>query len=70
VIFARRLLAIGSALVLSGVVITPAAQAAGEPEALRIAAGPTSALDRTPVELDADLYFPEQVPAPAVVLGL
>ena len=72
-IFVRRLLVIGSALVLSGVVcglvIPPAAQAAGEPEALRIAGGPTSALDQTPVELDADLYLPEQVPAPAVVLA-
>ena len=68
-IFARRLLVIGSALVLSGVVITPAAQAAGEPEALRIAGGPTSVLDQTPVELDADLYLPEQMPAPAVVLA-
>ena len=75
-ISARRLLAIGSALVLSGVVCglvsvraAPAAQAAGEPKTLRIAGGPTSALDQTPVELDADLYLPEQVPAPAVVLA-
>ena len=68
----RRLLAIGSALVLSGLVCAqaaPAAQAAGEPETVKIAGGPTSAVDQTPVELDADLYLPEQVPAPAVVLA-
>lgn len=71
----RRRLAIGAALVLSGLVCAqaiqaaPAANAAGEPEALRIAGGPTSASDQSPVELDADLYLPEKVPAPAVVLA-
>lgn len=68
-VIARRLFAIGSALLLSGLVITPAAQAAGEPESLRISGGPTSALDQSPVELDADLYLPEKIPAPAVVLA-
>lgn len=68
-VIARRLFAIGSALLLSGLVITPAAQAAGGPESLRISGGPTSALDQSPVELDADLYLPEKIPAPAVVLA-
>lgn len=72
--FPRRLFAIGSALIiggsfLGGLVISPAAQAASEPKSLRILGGPTSATDQTPVELDADLYLPERVPAPAVVLA-
>ena len=72
--FPRRLWAIVSALVLGGsllggLVISPAAHAVNDAEALRISGGPTSASDQNPVALDADLYLPEQVPAPAVVLA-
>jgi ABC-2 type transport system ATP-binding protein len=47
---------------------SPGAQAA-EPEALRISGGPYSATDPNPVSLDANLYVPEQTPAPAVVIA-
>ena len=67
--FPRRLVAISSALVLAGLVTSPAAQAAGETETLKIQGGPVSATDSTAVELDADLYLPEKTPAPAVVLA-
>ena len=36
---------------------------------LRLAAGPTSAADPTPVELDARLYLPTATPAPAVLVA-
>jgi ABC-2 type transport system ATP-binding protein len=36
---------------------------------LRLAGGPTSATDPTPVELDAAIWLPEEVPAPAVILA-
>lgn len=45
------------------------AQAAGAPLPLSIAGGPASAADPSPVRLDADLWLPEQRPAPAIVLA-
>ncbi len=65
----RRLIALVSAIVLAGLIVSPAAQAAGEPETLTISGGPTSATDQTSVELDADLSLPKQFPAPAIVLA-
>ncbi len=47
-----------------------AAPAAAAPDtSLTISGAPTSATDRTPVELDADLYLPDNTPAPAIVLA-
>ena len=48
---------------------TPANAATGQPTAVEIPGGPTSAADATPVRIDADLYLPSQTPAPAVVLA-
>ena len=45
------------------------ALAASEPIPLTIDGGPTSAVDPAPVRLEADLWLPEQTPAPAVVLA-
>jgi len=57
------------ALLMSAlVVVSPAAQAA-EPEELRIPGAPYSATDLNSVSLDANLYLPEQTPAPAVVIA-
>jgi ABC-2 type transport system ATP-binding protein len=47
----------------------PAAWAEVTPEQLRLAGAATSTVDRTPVELDADLYVPPVTPAPAVLLA-
>ena len=53
-----------------GFALVAAAPASAEPsQALTIPGGPTSAADRAPVELDADLYLPEATPAPAIVLA-
>jgi ABC-2 type transport system ATP-binding protein len=49
--------------------VTLPALAAPTPEVVTIAGGPFSALDSTPVEIDADIYLPDVVPAPAVVLA-
>ncbi len=65
----RRLIAFVSAVVLFGLVISPGAQAASNPEVVTIPGGPLSATDTNPVQLDADLYLPNQVPAPAIVLA-
>ena len=46
-----------------------AALAQVEPVAMMLAGGPTSAMDPTPVQLDADVYVPEVTPAPAVLLA-
>ena len=54
-------------LVGSVVALAPGAQAATED--VRLPAGPTSATDTTPVELDSRLYVPESLPAPAVILA-
>lgn len=67
--FLRRLATIGSTLILCTLVVSPTAQAASGPEILKISGGPTSTTDLTPVELDADVYLPEKVPAPAVVVA-
>ena len=45
------------------------AQADESAQALSLPGGPTSAMDSTPVRLDADLYLPSTTPAPAVVLA-
>lgn len=45
------------------------AQAASAPIPLVIDGGPESAVDPSPVRLEADLWLPEQTPAPAVVLA-
>ena len=65
----RRLIALGSALVLLGLVMSPGAWAETNPEVVTITGGPLSATDPNPVELDADLYLPNQIPAPAIVLA-
>ena len=67
--FSKRLFALISVFVLCGLFLAPPLQAAEPPESLTIAGGPASATDTTPVDLDADLYLPETVPAPAVVLA-
>ena len=59
---ALAVLALGSL----GLVNPSAARAAEE---LRLAGGPTSATDPTPVDLDATIWLPDQVPAPAVILA-
>jgi len=65
----RRLIAVGSAVVLLGLVMSPSASAEANPEAVTITGGPLSATDPNPVALDADLYLPNQMPAPAIVLA-
>ena len=66
-IFARVVAAV--ALLSSSLLLaSPAAQAA-VPEELRVTGGPFSATDLNPVSLDANLYLPEQTPAPAVVIA-
>ncbi len=67
--FSKRPFALILVLVLCGLFLAPPLQAAEPPESLIIAGGPASATDTTPVDLDADLYLPETVPAPAVVLA-
>jgi len=67
--FSKRLFALISVFVLCGLFLAPPLQAAEPPESLTIAGGPASATDTTPVDLDADLYLPKTVPAPAVVLA-
>lgn len=57
------------ALVASSLLIaSPSAQAA-EPEQLRVPGAAFSATDPRLVSLDANLYFPDQTPAPAVVIA-
>ena len=55
-------------LALIGVVLAPPAQAVA-PQALTLEGAPQSAADPTPVQLSADLWLPEETPAPAVVLA-
>jgi ABC-2 type transport system ATP-binding protein len=43
--------------------------AQSEADGLRLPGGPTSTADPTPVSLDAEVYLPATVPAPAVVLA-
>lgn len=49
--------------------LAPSALASSAPEALEIVGGPTSASNPMPVRLDADIYLPSSLPAPAVVLA-
>ena len=63
-----RVVAAVALLSSSLLLASPAAQAA-VPEELRIAGAPFSATDLNPVSLDANLYLPEQTPAPAVVIA-
>ncbi|MBT5806934.1 MAG: alpha/beta fold hydrolase, partial [Actinobacteria bacterium] len=67
--FPRRTIALISALILCGLIVAPTASASQAPESLTIPGGPATATDATRVDLDADLYLPEQTPAPAVVLA-
>ncbi len=61
--------AIGGVALLLFASVTLPALAAPAPEAITIVGGPLSSLDSTPVEIDADIYLPDVVPAPAVVLA-
>ncbi|MFY9219344.1 MAG: alpha/beta fold hydrolase [Candidatus Nanopelagicales bacterium] len=56
-------------LTLSPLAIATPAQAESNPAAITIDGGPTSATEGTPVTIEADIYLPEQTPAPAVVLA-
>ena len=60
---------VGIPALLAAVIALPPAHAAAAPAAIEIPGGPVSATDQAPVALAADLYLPEQVPAPAVVLA-
>ena len=62
---------VGTALAIAGSALLATAPMvhAAEPEQLRIPGAPFSATDTTPVELDANLYLPDLVPAPAVVIA-
>lgn len=44
-------------------------EAQDNPEQMSILGAASSATDSTPVQLDSDLYLPEQLPAPAIVLA-
>jgi ABC-2 type transport system ATP-binding protein len=60
----------GALLVLVvGAGIGAAVPAAAAEDDLRIAGGPSSADDATPVSLDARIHLPDRLPAPAVVLA-
>jgi ABC-2 type transport system ATP-binding protein len=56
------------ALLVFSLVASPVL-ASTAPQALTIEGGPYSTLDNAPVELDVDLYLPDAIPAPAVVLA-
>jgi len=56
-------------LVASGLALTTGTPAHAAEEDLRLPGGPMSATVATPVELDARLWLPSQVPAPAVILA-
>ncbi len=56
-------------LLAANLFIASSAAHASEPEQLRIPGAPYSATDLNPVSLDANLYLPEQVPAPAIVIA-
>lgn len=58
----------GLTVCLGLVPLTPA-QAAASPTAVTIPGGPASAMDSTPVTIDADLWLPDVTPAPAIVLA-
>jgi ABC-2 type transport system ATP-binding protein len=62
-----RLLAAAPLLLISVIFAAPAAEATTLE--LRIAGGPVSATDSRPVLLDASVYVPDRIPAPAVVLA-
>lgn len=59
------------AALLASAVLIPhqGADASIAAEAIELTGGPTSALDATPVQIDADLYIPTKTPAPAIVLA-
>ena len=60
-----------TAVIFWGLIATVGGQARADTsaQALSLPGGPTSAMDSTPVRLDADLYLPSTTPAPAVVLA-
>lgn len=67
--FVRVRAAAAAGVVLLAAVIWGAPPANAAHAAVRIAGGPMSATDATPVSLDADLYLPAKTPAPAVILA-
>lgn len=68
-LLATALLAIAALALASLATTLNAAPAAADSQDLRLPGGPTSATDPNPVELDARLWLPEQLPAPAVILA-
>ncbi len=60
---------IAAVLLATGAVGMQAARAQAAPVPTTIEGAATSATDRTPVRLDADIYTPEVTPAPAVLLA-
>jgi len=67
----RRLGGLVTASILGGLIATVGSQAHADAseQGLILPGGPTSAVDSTPVQLDADLYLPSTTPAPALVLA-
>lgn len=67
----RRLGGLVAASILGGLIATVGSQAHADAseQGLILPGGPTSAVDSTPVQLDADLYLPSTTPAPALVLA-
>jgi ABC-2 type transport system ATP-binding protein len=61
--------AMGTAALILLMSVAQPVFASTAPEALTIEGGPFSLVDTAPVELDADVYLPDSVPAPAVVLA-
>lgn len=53
----------------ASVMVTAPADAATDPQSLMLDGAAISATDSSPVLLDADLYLPEQTPAPALLLA-
>lgn len=67
----RRFARLFTAAIIWGLIVTAGGQARADAsaQAMSLPGGPTSAMDSTPVRLDADLYLPSTTPAPAVVLA-
>ena len=65
---ALRAAAAGLLFVLPLTLTSPVGAADTSTIELTIAGGPTSALDSTPISIDATLYLPVTTPAPSVVL--
>jgi ABC-2 type transport system ATP-binding protein len=66
----RRIFSLALVIIMAGGSVAWANSAWADPtETLTLPGAPTSALDRTPVQLQMDIYRPAQSPAPAVVLA-